>query len=107
MILIEIISEEALQMFYGIPKEYHKSLIGLYNKGLKSVSNKPQFVKVSSLELIRMKFIQDDFKEFDVKNIIDEFTNYYYELQKSEIEKVRFGFLEDLKELLLEYLETK
>lgn len=104
MILIEIISEENNQMFAGIPMEFHKDLSNLYNKTIKHIINKPQFVKVHSLELVKKMFIINNFKSYDAFKVIDDFTDYYYELEKKDIEKIRFGFLEDIEEFLLEYL---
>jgi hypothetical protein len=107
VILIEIISDENNLMFDGIPKEYHGKLLFLYNETLKHIINKPQFVKVSSMELIKKKFTMNNFQSFDVSQLINEFTKYYYDLKKRDIEKIRFGFLEDLEEFLLDYLISK
>ena len=104
MILVEIILESSEAMFCGIPKEHEKMLIDMYYQVIKNVKNKPQFVKVSAFELIRVKFIQEDFKLFDIEELINEFTDYYYSLKKHEIEKIKLGFLEDLKELVWEYI---
>ena len=104
MILTEIILESSEAMFCGIPKEHEKMLIDMYYQVIKNIKDKPQFVKVSAFELIRAKFIQEGFKSFNIEELIYDFTDYYYDLKKNEIEKTKFGFLEDLKELIWEYI---
>ncbi len=104
MILIEIFSDSSKQLFLNVPDSFHKKLMNLYIRSIISISNKPQFVKVSSFELIRMKFIQGQFEDFDVEEILHDFTKYYYDLKKRELDKVKFGFEEDIKEFLWEYL---
>jgi hypothetical protein len=104
MILIEIILESSETMFIGIPTKHHKELVDMYYRVINIIKNKPQFVKVSSFELIRIKFIQEGFNSFDVDELICDFTNYYYNLEKKEVEKTKFGFLEDLDELIWEYI---
>jgi hypothetical protein len=104
MILIEIFSDSSKQMFLNVPPIFHKDLMSLYCRSLKLCVNKPQFVKVSSLELIRMKYIQEEFNAFDVEEILEDFTKFYYDLEKKELEKVKFGFEEDIKEFIWEYL---
>jgi hypothetical protein len=79
----------------------------LYSRSLKASVNKPQFVKICSLELIRMKYIQEDFNLFNVEEILEDFTKFYYDLEKKELEKVKFGFEEDIKEFIWEYLNYK
>jgi hypothetical protein len=104
MILIEIFSDSSKQMFLNVPHVFHRDLMSLYCKSLKLCVNKPQFVKVSSLELIRMKYIQEEFNAFDVEEILEDFTKFYYDLEKKELEKVKFGFEEDIYEFIWEYL---
>lgn len=104
MILIEIFSDSSKQLFINVPENFHKKLMNLYERAMYSIKNKPQFVKVSSFELIRMKFIQVQFEEFDVEEILIDFTKYYYDLKSKEMDKVKFGFEEDIKEFLWEYL---
>lgn len=104
MILIEIISESSKPLFLGIPKDYHKTILDLYYQSLTLIKNKPKFVKVSAFELIRMKFIQEEFEVFDLEKIILDFTQYYKILENKEIEKVRIGFWEDLEEFIWNYL---
>lgn len=104
MILIEIILESSEPMFLGIPNEHHKELIDMYYKVMNIIKNKPQFVKVSAFELIRINFIQEEFNSFDVDELICDFTSYYYILKKKETEKTKLGFLEDIEELMWEYI---
>ena len=104
MILIEIFSDSSKQLFSNVPNELHKKLMNLYIRSMNSIKDKPQFVKVSSFELVRMKFIQVQFEDFNVEEILIDFTNYYYDLKSKELDKVKFGFEEDIKEFLWEYL---
>ena len=94
-------------MFINVPPVFHKDLMELYSRSLKASVNKPQFVKICSLELIRMKYIQEDFNLFNVEEILEDFTKFYYDLEKKELEKVKFGFEEDIKEFIWEYLNYK
>lgn len=104
MILTEIILESSESMFSDIPDEHHKSLLDMYYKTIDVIRDRPQFVKVSAFYLIRIKFIQKNFESFDIRNLISDFTDYYKSLEKKEIEKTKFGFLEDLEDLIWEYI---
>jgi hypothetical protein len=104
VILIEIILESSESLFNGIPAKHHKELVDMYFRVMNIIKNKPQFIKVGAFELIRIKFIKEGFNSFDVDGLIYDFTNYYYILEKKEVEKTKFGFLEDLEELIWEYI---
>jgi hypothetical protein len=56
--------------------------------------------------LIRIKYIQEDFKPFNVDDIVEEFTIFYHKQKKQELEKVKFGFEEDVKDFIWEYLQS-
>jgi len=104
MILVEIISETSIQLFDGIPIIHQKATMDMYDQILKCCSNKPQFVKFNSFELLRLRFIQNEFKVFNVPELIQEFTNYYYKIKDSNPTQVNCGYLEDFKEIVWNFL---
>lgn len=103
MILIEIFSDNS-ELFKDVPREHHKKLIQLYSKGISEAKTKPQFVKISTINLIKYYFISKKFKNFDVKKLLDNFTKFYHKLEIHEKEIMKVGFLEDLEDVLFDYL---
>lgn len=107
MIIIEITSDETLKLFEGIPPDNQKTISKLYETGLKYSRNKPHFIKMNCLELIKYKFMQKKFKSFDVIEILDHFMLYFKKLEKEQKNMIQLGFKEDMEEILFEYLNCK
>lgn len=108
MILNEIFSDDTNELFSDVPIQHHKKLLDLYFAGFEICKNKPEFIKISFLELIHLKFLDNSIKYENLEEEIELFYSYYKEiLIIRNCEKINFGFYEDIKEFIWEYLNKE
>lgn len=108
MILNEMFSDQTKELFLDVPDYHHKELLDLYFTGFEICKNKPEFIKLSFLELIRLKFLDNSISSHNLEKEIEEFYSYYKEILKNRnCEKINFGFFEDIKDFIWDYLNKE
>ena len=108
MILNEFFSDETKELFVDVPNDCHKELLDLYFMGFELCRNKPDFIKLSFLELIHIKYLNDSINSDSLEMEIENFCLHYNKILKDKnCEKLNLGFYEDIKDFIWDYLNKE
>lgn len=105
MVLTEMITKSSSEFFECIPERHHKMLIEYIDMIPEFRSALPTFIRATSPELIRSNLILNGFNPFDAENLIHSFYQHCIDNDKECRRLIETGFLEDIREFLVEFLQ--
>lgn len=104
MLLVEIISVPSREFFDGIPGNRHRLMMDYYEMCNRLSSNSKGFIRTNCLELMRCKFFECGFNQFDQDKLIDDFSDHCRRRRNECRSIMEGGFLEDMKEFVYKFV---
>lgn len=107
MLITEILSNPSREFFQDIPLKYHRLLMSYCDMSSELTVGYDGFIKVNCLDLLKQKFIACGFDEFDPTEVLREFHAYCQTQRKECYRIMQTGFLDDMKEFVLRFIDKQ
>ena len=105
MILTEIVTKSSIEFFDGVPKERHRMLIDYLEMLPQLTVGFPAYIRTSCPELFRFSLIMNGFEPIDPNELISSFHRHCLEKKGEYMRILETGFLDDMKEFVIRFLE--
>jgi hypothetical protein len=106
MLLIEIVAKSSREFFEGIPEEHQRALVEYVEALPPLTAEFPVYVRTNCPELCRSNFIMNGFEPFNPQEVVSSFYGYCLERQGECRRLMETGFLEDMREFVVQFLES-
>jgi len=106
MILTEIVTKSSKEFFEGVPNEHHRMLVDYLEMLPQLTEGFPSYVRTSCPELFRFSFIMNGPDQFDPHILISSFHKHCLEKHGEYKRIIETGFLDDMREFVIRFLES-